>query len=100
MCSGRYRRMTVDEEPLGTWSVELQDTQPVSEISFIVIGLQQYIGLSTASSFVVNNHRPQQRKSIAHFKQSLMKIVLRVICGYKNIQKKRTCLIYICSCAE
>jgi len=36
MCSGHYRRMTGDEETLGAWSVELQDTQPVPEISFIV----------------------------------------------------------------
>ena len=100
MCSGHYRRKTGDEETLGTWSVELQNTQPVQEISFIVIGFHQYIGLSTASSFVVNNHRIQQSKSKAHFKQSLMKIGLGVICGYENIHKKRTCVIFICSCAE
>jgi hypothetical protein len=43
MCSGHYRRMTGEEETLETWSVKLQDTQPVPEISVIVIGFHQYI---------------------------------------------------------
>jgi hypothetical protein len=89
MCSGHYRRLTDDEETLGTWSVELQDIHPVPETNFIVCRPPSISRSLHNFKFRHHNHCIQQSENKANFKHSLLKIGTHVICGYRNVQKKR-----------
>jgi hypothetical protein len=89
MCSGHYRRLTDDGETLGTWSVELQDIHPVPEINFIVCSPPSISRTLHNFKFRRNNHCTQQSGNKADFKYSLLKIGIRVIFDYKDIQEKR-----------